>query len=83
MSTRWTVMPTAGEVGIGPSPEPGGGLLALVAEELAVGQPGVVVDGVVDVASSPIAASGVLAARFASAERPCASRRRRGSGRAS
>ena len=39
----------AGEPGLGPGPEPGGGVLALIAEDLDVGQAGVVVDGVVDV----------------------------------
>ncbi len=40
----------AGEVGVGPLPEAGRGFLALVGQDLAVGEAGVVVDGGVDVA---------------------------------
>jgi hypothetical protein len=42
-----------GEVGSGASPERGGGLLLLVVEDFGVGQPGVVVDGVMQEGVAP------------------------------
>src|SRR5699024_9171478 len=49
----------------GPSPESGGGLLALVFQQLAVGQPRMVVDGVVDVPVTGPALAVALALRAA------------------
>lgn len=51
-----------GEVGVSPLPERGGGLLLLIGQDLAVGEAGVVVDGVVQVAVAD--AGAVLAARL-------------------
>lgn len=42
--------PARGEEGLGPLPEPGGGFLLLVGEDLAAGEAGVVVDDRVDLA---------------------------------
>lgn len=55
--------PGLGEEGVGPLPEGDGGLFLLVGEDLAVGEAGVVVDGVVEVAVAGAGAG--LAARLA------------------
>lgn len=58
--------PGLGEELLGAGPERGGGVLALIGEDLAVGQAGVVVDGVVEIA---VAGPGAVLAAGLAAER--------------
>src|SRR5699024_1860738 len=61
--------PAGFEVGVGSGPEAGGGFFALIGQDLGVGQPGVVIDGVVQVhvARAPVGLCAGLVAVASSA----------------